>query len=119
MSKTIEKIEAYKSKTIEKVMSKLKKEYSDARGNFSDTGYDRYQKKMDKCEKEMQEIDAYLHKGEVNAKDLTTDQYKEYLSMKEDIRSLSSKFFFLLSDFNLPETSEIQGMQRILEKYKY
>ena len=29
MSKTIEKIEAYKAKTIEKVMSKLKKEYSE------------------------------------------------------------------------------------------
>ena len=51
MSKTIEKIEAYKSKEIEKAMSKLKKEYSDARRSFSDTGYDRYQKKMDRCEK--------------------------------------------------------------------
>ena len=59
-----------------------------------------------------------MHKEEVNAKDLTTDQYKEYLSMKEDIKSLNSKFFFLLSDFNLPETAEIRGMQRILEKYK-
>ena len=115
---TIEKIEAYKSKEIEKAMSKLKKEYSDARRSLSDTGYDRYQKKMDKCEKEIQEIETYMHKGEVNAKDLTTDQYKEYLSMKEDIKSLNSKFFFLLSDFNLPETAEIQGMQRILEKYK-
>lgn len=53
MSKTIEEIEAYKAKIIENVMFELKKEYSDARGNFSDTGYDRYQKKMDKCEKEM------------------------------------------------------------------
>ncbi len=78
MSKAIEKIEAYKSKEIEKAMSKLKKEYSDAWGSFSDTGYDRYQKKMDKCEKEIQEIEAYLHKGEENTKDLTTDQYKEY-----------------------------------------
>lgn len=118
MSKTIEKIELYKSKEIEKAMFKLKKDYSDAWGSFSDTGYDRYQKKMDKYEKEIQEIEEYLHKGEANVKDLTTDQYKEYLSMKEDIRSLSSKFFFLLADFNLPETSEIQGMQRILEKYK-
>lgn len=118
MSKTIEKIEAYKSKEIEKAMSKLKKEYSDARRSFSDTGYDRYQKKMDRCEKEIQEIETYMHKEEVNAKDLTTDQYKEYLSMKEDIKSLNSKFFFLLSDFNLPETAEIRGMQRILEKYK-
>ena len=38
--------------------------------------------------------------------------------MKKDIQSISSKFFFMFADFNLPETTEVQGIQRILEKYK-
>ena len=38
--------------------------------------------------------------------------------MKKDIQSLISKFFYMFTDFNLPETSEVQGIQRILEKYK-
>ena len=118
MNKTIEKIEAYKAKEITKAMKKAQQGYEEAKDFFSDTGYDRYFNKMEKCEKEIQELEDYLHKDEVKVNDLSTDQYREYLDMKKDIQSISSKFFFMFADFNLPETSEVQGIQRILEKYK-
>ena len=118
MNKTIEKIETYKAKEITKALEKAQQGYEEAKDFFSDTGYDRYFHKMNKCEKEIQELEEYLHKDEVKVKDLSTDQYREYLEMKKDIQSISSKFFFMFADFNLPETTEVQGIQRILEKYK-
>lgn len=118
MNKTIEKIEAYKAKEITKAMEKAKQGYEESKDFYSDTGYDRYFKKMEKCEKELLELEDYLHKDETKVKDLSTDQYREYLDMKKDMQSLSSKFFFMYADFNLPETAELQGIQRILEKYK-
>lgn len=117
-NKTIEKIEAYKAKEITKAMKKAQQGYEEAKDFFTDTGYDRYFRKMEKYEKEIQEIEDYLHKDEVKTNDLSTDQCREYLDMKKDIQSISSKFFFMFADFNLPETSEVQGIQRILEKYK-
>lgn len=118
MNKTIEKIEAYKAKEIAKAVDKAKQGYDDAKDFYSDTGYDRYFHKMEKCEKELQELEDYLHINEVEAKDLSTDQYKEYLEIKRDIKNLCSKFFYMFKDFNLPETAETLGIQTILEKYK-
>lgn len=118
MNKTIEKIEAYKAKEITKAVEKAKQVYEESKDFYSVTGYDRYFKKMEKSEKELNELEDYLHKDEVKVNDLSTDQYREYIDMKKDIKSLISKFFFMFADFNLPETSEVQGIQRILEKYK-
>ncbi len=119
MSKTIERIEAYKAKEIEKAMSKLKPAYEEAKDFYADTGYDRYYNKMQKCESELQELEEYLHKAESTVKDLTTEQYREYLDMKMDLKNLASKIFYMFADFNLPATAEIQGIQQILGKYKY
>lgn len=71
---------------------------------------------MEKCEKELNELEDYLHNDEVKVNDLSTEEYLD--DMKKDIKSLCSKFFFMFADFQLPETSEVQGIQRILEKYK-
>lgn len=119
MNKTIEKIEAYKKREIEKALTKAKAEYERAESFYRDTGYDRYFNKMQRYEKEISDIEEYLQKDVPVAKDLTTEQYREYLDMKQDMKRLQSKFFYMYSDFNLPETAEIQGIQRILEKYKY
>lgn len=119
MNKTIEKIEAYKSKEITKAMEKAKKGYEEAKDFYTDTGYDRYFHKMEKCEKELDELECYLQKDKVVVEDLSTNQYKEYLDMKKDMKCLVSKFFYMFADFCLPETTEIQGIKRILEKYKH
>ena len=118
MNKTIEKIETYKAKEIAKALEKAKQGYEEAKDFYSDTGYDRYFHKMQKCENELRELEDYLQKDEAVVKDLSTEQYREYVDMKKDIQSLISKFFYMFADFNLTETSEVQGIQRILEKYK-
>ena len=119
MSKTIEKIETYKAKEIEKAISKLKPAYEEAKDFYTDTGYDRYYNKMQKIESELQELEEYIHKSESSVKDLTTEEYREYLDMKMDLKNLASKFFYMFADFNLPESAEIKGIQQILEKYIY
>lgn len=118
MNKTIEKIEAYKAKEIEKAIYKAKQGYEEAKDFHQDSGYERYYKKMVKCEKELHELEDYLRKDETVVKDLSTEQYREYNEMKHDMKNLINKFFYMFADFNLPETAEIQGIQRILEKYK-
>lgn len=118
MNKTIEKIEAYKAKEIAKALEKAKQGYEEAKDFYSDTGYDRYFHKMQKCENELCELEDYLHKDEVVVKDLSTEQYREYKDMQRDLKALGSKFFYMFADFNLPETAEMQGIQRLLDKYK-
>ena len=117
MNKTIEKIETYKAKEIAKALEKAKQGYEEAEDFYNDTGYDRYFHKMQKCEKELHEIEDYIHKDEVVVKDLSTEQYRDYKDMQRDLKALKSKFFYMFKDFNLPETSEVQGIQRILERY--
>ena len=118
MNKTIEKIEEYKSKEIAKAIEKAKKGYEDAKDFFTDTGYDWYFNKMQKCEAELQELEDYLHKDETAVKDLSTDQYREYLKMKEDLKNLKSKLIYLISDLGLPETANLISMQDILREYE-
>ena len=79
------KIETYKAKEITKAMEKAQQGYKEAKESFFDTGYDRYFHKMEKCEKEIQELEYYLGKDEVKGNDLSTYQYREYLDMKKDI----------------------------------
>ena len=119
MNKTIEKIEAYKNREIEKALTKAKTEYEEANSFYRDTGYDRYYNKMQKREKAISELEKYSQKDAPAAKDLTTQQYREYLDMMRDMKNLQSMFFYLYRDFELPETSELRGIQKILEKYKY
>ena len=96
MSKTIEKIENYKERELNKALLKAKQGYDEAADFYRDTGYDKYYKKMTKYEKEISELEEYLCKDEVKVKDLSTEQYKEYLQMKRDLKALESKMFYLI-----------------------
>lgn len=44
----IEKVEAYKTRTVGNALNKAKEEYQDAKGSYNDTGYDRYYNKMNR-----------------------------------------------------------------------
>lgn len=115
MSKIIEKIENYKKKTLGAAIDKLEVEYANAKEFYNDTGYDRYFKKMSKCEEELEKLYAYRDKDNVTG--LTTDEYKEYLKMKQDLSAVKSKIFYLIKDLNLPSTAELIGIQDILRDY--
>ena len=117
MNKIIEKIEAYKTKELEKAIAKAKQGYEEARDFYNDTGYDRYYNKMNKCEAELQELKDYLHKDKVVVEKLSTNEYKEYFKMKQDLQSLKSKLFYLVKDLGLPATAELISMQDILREY--
>lgn len=91
MSKTIEKIETYKAKEIEKAISKLKPAYEEAKDFYTDTGYDRYYNKMQKIESELQELEEYIHKSESSVKDLTTEEYREYLDAELESECVTSQ----------------------------
>lgn len=117
MSKYIEKVEHYKQKTIGTAIEKMKAEYADAKDSYNDTGYDRYFNKMQKREAEIQELENYLHKNEVVIKDLSTEQYREYLKMKQDLQSIKSKLFYLVTDLGLPATADLISLQDILRDY--
>lgn len=115
MNKTIEKIEAYKEKEIEKALTKAQTEYDEARDSYNDTGYDKYFNKMSKCEKIINELKDY--KCLNGSKDISTAEYKEYYKMKKDLETLKNKFFYLVSDFGLPATADVIGIQEMLRDY--
>ena len=117
MNKRIEKVESYKKKILNQALEKLKAEYAEAEDFYRDTGYDRYFKKMQKCEAELQEIEEYLCKDEVVTKDLSTEQYREYLKMKQDLTTIKNKLFYLVTDLGLPVTADLTAIQDILKDY--
>lgn len=66
-------------------------------------------------------MEIYRYQGEQKQyedNELSTAQYKEYMEMKQDMKCLASHFFYMFTDFQLPETADINSIQRILEKYK-
>lgn len=113
MSKYIEKVE----KTLNAAISKLEAEMDEARRNYNDTGYDRYFNKMSKCEVEIEEIKAYLKRDEAPVEKVTTEEYKEYMKMKQDLKAIKNKLFYLVADLGLPATANLVTMQDILRDY--
>ena len=115
MNKTIEKIESYKAKQIEKALSKAKSDYENAKDFYRDTGYDRYLKKMNKCEDEIQELEDYLYKDKDCKKDLSTEEYTEYKKIKSDLSCIKSKVDYLSKEF--PVNSTLIGLVELLKDY--
>lgn len=117
MNKYIEKVENYKEKILGPVLEKLKAEYEEAEDFYRDTGYDRYFNKMSKCEKQINEIEEYLNP--VTVKDITTDQYREFLELKNTMQSVKSNLIYIMAD--LPDCNEkirLQDSLRKIEDYQ-
>ncbi len=115
MNKYIEKVEEYKKKTLGKVLNQLKEEYEQAKDFYTDTGYDRYFNKMSKCEIQINEIEKYL-KGEHEEKiDLRPDDYKELLMLRQKMKNIKSKVFYLSKDF--PMCADLINLQDMLRDY--
>ena len=53
--KTIERVNGI----LDKAIDSLKAEYREAEGNYRDTGWDRYYTKMERIEKEIEELEKY------------------------------------------------------------
>ena len=117
MSKYVEKVERYKHKILDAALVKLKEDYSDAEDFYRDTGHGRYFNKMSKCEKEINEIEEYLN-GKPKVKDITTDEYRDFLKLKETMRSVKSNLVYLLADLpDCSETARLRDCMREIESY--
>lgn len=107
----IEKVEAYKAKTIGNALNKAKEEYRDAKEFYNDTGYDRYYNKMIRLEKTIEELEAYIEKDKVNERLLDLKSEKEFnrKKMQEIKKDLLNKLFYLLKV--IPECSEARSLE--------
>ena len=113
MNKYIEKVEKYKEKVLGTALEKLKAEHEEAEDFYRDTGYDRYFNKMQKCEKQIEEIEKYL--GESKKKDITASEYKELLQLREAMKNVKSKVFYLSKE--LPVCTDLINLQDLLRDY--
>lgn len=115
MNKYIEKVEEYKQKTLGKALEKLKSEYEQAKDFYTDSGYDRYFNKMNKCEEQIEEIEKYLNGEQEERNELRADDYKELLILRETMKGIKSKVFYLSKD--LPMSADLRNLQDMLRDF--
>lgn len=114
MNKYIEKVENYKQKTLGTALEKLKAEYADAEDMYTDSGCDRYYNKMQKCEKEIEEIENYLEPVTVH-QNVVAGDYKELLELREKMKNIKAKLFYLGADF--PQCADIINLKDMVRDY--
>ena len=110
MNKYVEKVEQYKGKVLKPALEKLKAEHEEAEGSYRDTGYDRYYKKMQKCESQIEEIEQYLKAGTMEVREVTASEYKELLEL-----SIKNKVFYLSKE--MPMCADLMNLQDVLRDY--
>ncbi|MBQ3600952.1 MAG: hypothetical protein II992_07115 [Lachnospiraceae bacterium] len=115
MNKYIEKVEKYKEKVLGPTLEKLKIEYKDAEEWYKDTGHARYFNKMQRCEKQIDEIEKYMKKGETETREVSSREYSELLELKEKMKTIKSKVFYLSKE--IPVTAELINLQDILKDF--
>ena len=116
----IEKVEAYKAKTVENALNKAKEEYQEAEGSYNDTGYDRYYNKMNRLEKTIKELEAYIEKDRVNERllilksELECEKELNRKKIQEIKKDLMNKLFYLLKV--IPECAEARSLEEYIKR---
>ncbi len=119
MNKAIEKVEAYKAKTIGTALDKAKAEYQDAKDFYNQTGYDRYYNKMNRLEQTIEELEAYIEKDRVNERvsklkdDLEYEKASYRKKLQEIKKDLMNRLFYLLKV--IPECSEAKSLEAYIK----
>ena len=113
MNKTIEKIEEYKAEKIQIAIDRAGAALEDAKACYRDTGYDRYYNKMQRLEKEIEELEAYRDRDKAIAEAIAEKQ-KVRRELDEIKKDLGNKLFYLLAA--IPECSEAKSIKTYLEK---
>lgn len=117
MNKYIQKVEEYKLKTLGKALETLKSEYKEALDFYRDSGYDRYYKKMCRREVQIEEIEKYMEGGLRKETELQADSYKELLLLREAIKNIKSKVFYLSK--GMPMCADLINLQDMLKDFRY
>lgn len=115
MNKHIEKVENYKEKVLGTALDKLRTEYKDAEDWYNNTGHGRYFNKMQRCEKQIVEIEEYMKKGETETRVVSSSEYRELLELREKMKIIKSKVFYLSKEIHA--TTELINLQDILRDF--
>ncbi|MDE6053391.1 MAG: hypothetical protein K2G55_06470 [Lachnospiraceae bacterium] len=116
MNKYIEKVEQYKQKTLNNALEKLRAEYREAQRDYADSGYDRYFNKMNRCEKQIDEIEEYLRPK----RKMSPEEFEELNGLRRTVKTAKNKVFYLLCDW--PEelvNTELTSLRDLLSRYNY
>lgn len=99
MNKTIEKA----TLKLVQEMEKNRKAYDDAVGSYRDTGYNRYYNKMEKLEKEYEEMKAFLgldkHEERERIEAENTRLYAENKELKRFIKEAKSCMDYIHANY--------------------
>lgn len=95
---------------ITQAMEKNRNAYNEARGSFCDTGYDRYQKKMDRLDAEYEELRVFIHPRE--SAEVQPQIVRECEEMRRILKSMKSKWQHLRTD--LPVSVGTIGIDDLL-----
>ena len=115
----IEKVEAYKVRTVGNALNKAKEEYQDAEGSYNDTGYDRYYNKMNRLEKTIEELEAYIEKDRVNERllELKSELECEKALYRKKIQETEKKLSCRKERWKMTNLDAIKKLELI--KYQY
>ena len=98
---------------ITQAMEKNREAYMEAKGNYNDTGYDRYWNKMERLDAEYEELKKFLHPNEEIEVEPETIRKLEELPIK--VKVIKSKWEYLCADLNLPATVDVIGINDIFK----
>lgn len=113
MNKTIERIEAYKTNTLQHAIDKAKEDYHEAELNYRDTGYDRYWNKMQKLQQDIEELEAYQEREQAISK--AADQSVKLKAEVDELKKeLKTKVEYVLAA--IPVCSEAVSLKMFLDK---
>lgn len=112
MHKAIEKVEAYKTRTIVAALEKARLERAEALGSFNDTGYDRYYNKANRLEKEIAELEDYIDRDRAIDEAIAVKK-KSQEQLAGIKKALQNKIFYLLKA--IPKCSEGESLRAFVE----
>lgn len=115
MSKYVEKVD----KLLSAALEKLKNDYHEADYSYRDSGYDRYFNKMEKIQKEIDEIESYSFSSNEStdksySMSISVNEYKEYLEWKGDLKSIQSKLYYISQEYM---SADLASLISLIEKY--
>lgn len=94
MNKYIERVEKYKQKTLDRALEKINAEYRQFRYDYADSGRDRDFNKMTRRENQIYEIEEYLNKREMTAKEC-----EELNELRRIVKLAKNKVFYLTKEW--------------------
>ena len=100
---------------ITQAMEKNRNNYVEAKEFYRDTGYDRYWNKMQKLDKEYEELELFLHpKEEIN---VSPETIKKLNELQIKVKNIKSKWEYLRVD--LPDSIDSIGIDDLFKDIKH